>query len=187
MEPVAGKPLATTLNLGLQRLGERVLAKTKPASALVAIRPSTGELVAVANGPGAGEQALATTGQFPPGSTFKVVTSLALLRAGLSPDSPVSCPATLTVDGFRFKNYSDYPSSALGRIDLRTAVAQSCNTAFIGQRGELDDGALADAAASLGVGTDYDVGFPSFFGTVPQEKSQTVRGAAMIGQAKDQS
>lgn len=187
VEPVAGKPLETTLNRGLQELGERVLARTRPASALVAIRPSTGAVVAAAHGPGAGDQALATTGQFPPGSTFKVITSLALLRAGLTPDSTVSCPATLTVDGFRFKNYSDYPSSALGRIDLRTAVAQSCNTAFIGQRGTVEDGELAAAAASLGVGTDYDVGFPSFFGAVPQEKSQTGRGAAMIGQAKDQA
>lgn len=186
-EPVAGEPLQTTLNPGLQRLGERVLARTKPGSALVAIRPSTGAIVAAANGPGARDQALATTGQYPPGSTFKVVSALALLRAGLTPTSPVSCPATLRVSGFRFKNYSDYPSSALGRIDLRTALAQSCNTAFIGQRTQLDDGDLAAAAASLGVGTDYDVGFPSFFGAVPAEKSETGRGAAMIGQAKDQA
>jgi cell division protein FtsI/penicillin-binding protein 2 len=88
------------------------------------------------------------------------------------------------VDGKSFKNYSDYPSSQLGRIDLRTALAQSCNTAFIGQRGELSGRELADAAASLGVGTDYDVGFPSYFGSVPADPSATGRAAAMIGQGK---
>ena len=185
--PTAGKPLETTLNLTVQRLAEKVLAKTKPASALVALRPSTGEVVAAANGPGAGDQALATTGRYAPGSTFKVVSSLALLRAGLMPTSAVRCPATLDVDGYTFKNYSDYPSGSLGRIDLQTALAQSCNTAFLGARDELEEGDLAAAAASLGLGTDYDVGFPAFFGSVPEDRSETGRAAAMIGQGKDEA
>ncbi|SDS22217.1 Cell division protein FtsI/penicillin-binding protein 2 [Friedmanniella luteola] len=185
--PTAGKPLELTLNQSLQDLAESVLVGTEPASALVAVRPSTGAVLAAANGPGAGDQAVATTGQFPPGSTFKVASALALLRAGLTPTSPVRCPATLEVDGFRFKNYDDYPSSSQGRIDLQTALAQSCNTAFIGERDELGPGDLAGAAASLGLGTDYDVGFPAFFGAVPEEKTETGRGAAMIGQAKDQA
>src|SRR3954447_251816 len=183
--PKAGQPLEVTLNLTLQRLAERVLADTKPASAIVAVRPSTGAILAAASGPGSRDQSVATTGQYPPGSTFKVVSSLALLRAGLTPSSTVSCPATLQVNGQRFKNYSDYPSSHLGRIDLRTALAQSCNTAFIGQRTKLREGDLAAAAASLGLGTDYDVGFPSFFGLVPNESTENGRAAAMIGQAKD--
>lgn len=185
--PTGGKPLETTLNLTLQKLAEQVLADTRPASALVAVRPSTGEILVAANGPGAGDQPVATTGRFAPGSTFKVVAALALLRAGLAPTSAVRCPATLEVDGYRFKNYSDYPSGNLGGIDLRTALAQSCNTAFIGARDELGDGDLAAAAASLGLGADYDVGFPAFFGSVPPEKSETGRGAAMIGQAKDEA
>lgn len=183
---VPGKPLKLTLNLRQQEIAEEILALTKPASALVAIRPSTGEVLAAANGPGTGGQSAATVGQYPPGSTFKVATSLALLRAGLTPSSKVTCPATVTVDGRRFKNYSDYPRTALGTINLRTAVAQSCNTAFIGQRGKLSGDDLAQAAASLGVGTDYDVGFPSFFGSVPQDKSATGQAAALIGQGKVQ-
>ena len=185
--PTAGKPLEITLNLVLQRLAEKVLAGTRPASAVVAIRPSTGAVLAAASGPGSADQPVATTGQYAPGSTFKVVSTLALLRSGLTPGSTVRCPRTLVVNGQRFKNYDDYPSSALGRIDLRTALAQSCNTAFIGQRDRLDDGDLAAAAASLGLGTDYDVGFPSFFGSVPQESSANGRAAAMIGQAKNQA
>ena len=181
-KPVAGKDLRLTLNVFLQELAEETLADTKPASAIVAIRPSTGAVLAAANGPGNKDQNLATTGQAAPGSTFKVVSALALLRAGVKPSSNVKCPETLTVDGRRFKNYSDYPSSRLGTITLKTALAQSCNTAFIGSRTELDDGDLAQAAASLGLGADYDTGFPSFFGEVPNDASGTGGAAAMIGQ-----
>jgi cell division protein FtsI/penicillin-binding protein 2 len=182
VKPVAGKPLTTTLNVDLQKVAERIVAGAKPAAALVALRPSTGAVLAAANNAGANGQALATTGQIAPGSTFKVASSLALLRAGLTPDSKVSCPKTVDVDGRTYKNYNDYPSGHLGTIPLRTAVAQSCNTAFVGQRDKLGSGDLAAAAASLGLGTDYDVGFPSFFGQVPKGGSETAKAEAMFGQ-----
>ena len=187
VKPMPGQPLTTTLNLGLQKLAERTLADTKPASALVAIRPSTGAIVAAANGQGNRGQSLATVGRAAPGSTFKVVSALALLRADLTPRSPVRCRPTVTVDGRKFSNYSDYPSSQQGRITLQTALAQSCNTAFIGQRGKLDPSSLAEAAGSLGFGIDYDVGFPSYFGSVPNDATATGRAAAMIGQGKVQA
>lgn len=184
VKSVPGKSLTTTLNVGLQKLAERTLASTKPASALVAIRPSTGAILAAGNGTGNRGQSLATVGRAPPGSTFKVVSALALLRAGLTPDASITCPPTVTVNGRKFTNYSDYPPNHLGTITFRTALAQSCNTAFIGQRRKLDQSALADAAGSLGVGIDYDVGFPSFFGSVPNDPTATGRAAAMIGQGK---
>jgi cell division protein FtsI/penicillin-binding protein 2 len=187
VKPVPGQPLTTTLNLGLQKLAEKTLADTKPASALVAIHPSTGAIVAAANGQGNRGQSLATVGRAAPGSTFKVVSALALLRADLTPRSPVRCRPTVTVDGRKFSNYSDYPSSQQGRITLQTALAQSCNTAFIGQRGKLDQSSLAEAAGSLGFGIDYDVGFPSYFGSVPNDATATGRAAAMIGQGKVQA
>ena len=182
--PVPGKPLSTTLQVTLQKLAEKTLAKTRPAAAIVAVRPSTGAVLVAANNSATNGQSLATVGRNPPGSTFKVITSLALLRAGLTPDSRVTCPRTVDVNGKKFTNYSDYPSSHLGSINLRTALAQSCNTAFIGQRGKLKGSALADAAGSLGLGIDYDVGFPSFFGSVPEDSSATGRAAALIGQGK---
>jgi cell division protein FtsI/penicillin-binding protein 2 len=184
VKPVAGKPLTTTLNLGLQRLAERTLANTKPASAMVVIRPSTGAIVAAANGRGNRGQSLATVGRAAPGSTFKIISALALLRADLTPRSTIRCTPTVIVDGRKFSNYSDYPRSHQGTITLRTALAQSCNTAFIGQRGKLDPSALSEAAGSLGFGIDYDVGFASFFGSVPNDPAATGRAAAMIGQGK---
>lgn len=186
VDAVAGKPLETTLNVGLQELAERSLAKQDGPASLVAVRPSTGAVLAVADNAATDGQPVANAGQVQPGSTFKVVSALALLRAGLKPSSPVSCPRTVTVDGRTYENYDDYPASELGRIDLATAFAQSCNTAFIGQRDELGKDDLRSAAASLGVGTDYDVGFPAYFGSVPTGGDANVRAEAIFGQGKDQ-
>lgn len=182
VDPVPGKPLATTLDVGLQTEAERVLADVGPASAVVALRPSTGDILAAASGPGSGGYSTATLGQYAPGSTFKIVSSLALLRAGLTPASPVTCPATTVVDGKTFKNYDDYPAGGLGRITLRDAVANSCNTAFITARDKVEG--LPDAAAALGLGVDHDLGFPAYFGSVPEPDSETSRAASLIGQGQ---
>lgn len=184
VDAVPGEDLALTLDPRLQRTAEDLLAPIGPAASLVAIRPSDGAILAAANGPGTGGLNHATFGQFAPGSTFKIVSSLALMRAGMVPNSTVECPASITVDGKEFENYDDYPSGFLGPIPLRTAVAQSCNTAFIGQADELDDDALADAAASLGHGVDHDLGFPAYFGQVPEPASETEKAADLIGQGK---
>jgi cell division protein FtsI/penicillin-binding protein 2 len=178
----AGKPLRLTLDERLQSAAESELANVGPASAIVAIRPSTGAILAAANGPGNDGYNMATYGQLAPGSTFKSVSSLALLRAGLAPGTVVPCTPTIVVDGKSFKNYSDYPGSGLGDIPLRTAVANSCNTAFISQAGKVQDGDLAAAAASLGLGIDHDLGFPAYFGSVEPPASDTEAAADLIGQ-----
>ena len=179
---VAGTDLRTTLDPAMQSSAERALAQTTSASALVAIRPSTGGVLVAANGPASDGYPTATIGQYAPGSTFKVVSSLALLRAGLSPDAVVHCPLTTNVDGKRFKNYSDYPDSELGDITLETAVANSCNTAFIGERNRITPEALTQAGEALGVGVDHDLGFPAYFGSVPSDTDTTTHAADIIGQ-----
>ncbi len=182
VEPVAGTPLRTSLDRGLQARAQQVLADVGPASGLVALRPGTGEVLAAASGPGSEGYNTATFGQYAPGSTFKVVSSLALLRDGLTPQSVLPCPTTTSVDGRVFENYDDYPASGLGEVTLETAVANSCNTAFISQAERLGDDALAQAAASLGLGVDQAVGFPAYFGQVPPAETDTGAAADMIGQ-----
>ncbi|HEX2895283.1 MAG TPA: penicillin-binding transpeptidase domain-containing protein [Marmoricola sp.] len=184
VDPIKGQDLHTTLDLRLQQRADDLLAGVKPASALVAIQPSTGAILAAASGPGSKGYNTATFGRYAPGSTFKVVSALALLRSGLTPTSVVPCTPTLVVNGKKFKNYSDYPSNRLGQISLRDALANSCNTAFISQHGKLQGTALADAAAALGVGVDRDLGFPAYFGQVPPATSETEGAADMIGQGK---
>ena len=181
-DPTPGKPLRTTIDPAIQQTAQRVLADVPSGSALVAIRPSTGDLVAVASGPGSKGYNTATYGRYAPGSTFKVVSTLALLRAGVTPQTKVPCPATTVVDGKSFKNYDDYPASGLGEITFEDALANSCNTAFISQRDKLDPQSLAQAAASLGLGVDHDLGFPAYFGEVGEAASETQAAASMIGQ-----
>lgn len=183
-QPVAGKPLRTTLDVTLQGSADAILADVEPASAIVAIRPSSGEIVALANGPGGKGTDTAAAGRFPPGSTFKLVTALALLRSGLSPSTKVPCTSKITVDGRTFTNYSDYPAGATGDIALRSAIANSCNTAMIAERDKAPQADLADAAAALGLGPDLDLGFPAFLGSVPDQAEGTERAASMIGQGR---
>lgn len=182
------QPLRLTLDPEVQTRAEGILHAEgdadAPASAIVVVRPSTGEVLAAANGPGNEGLNAATAGQYAPGSTFKVVTSLALLRAGLTPDDVLSCPETITVDGRSFKNYDDYPASALGDVSFRTAIAHSCNTALIGSRDLLDEDDLAQAAAALGLGGDEDLGFPAYLGQVPAPEGETEEAAALIGQGR---
>jgi len=182
--PVPGTPLQTTLDIGLQQAAENVLVGVAPASAVVAIRPSTGDVLAAASGDGSKGMSTATLGQFAPGSTFKVATALALLRSGLTPDSTLSCTPSVTVDGREFDNFPGYPTDKLGDIPLRTAFANSCNTAFISARDSATQDALIDAAGSLGLVPDATLGFPAFLGAVPAGSDGTDHAASMIGQGR---
>ncbi len=183
-KPVNGTPLRLTMVPRLQMLAEHILANVGPASAIVAIRPSTGAILAAANGPGNNGYNDATYGQFAPGSTFKTVASLALLKRGLTPSTVVPCPTSVNVNGKVFVNDSFYPPSAYGRIPLATALANSCNTAYVSERVKLGSSDLVDAAATLGMGVDHNVGFPAYFGNVVPPASETEKAADMIGQGK---
>ena len=176
--------LRTTLDAGMQTLAESVLEDEPSASALVALQPSTGNVLAVANGPGSEGQQTALLGQYAPGSTFKLATTLAMLRSGTTAQSTVSCPAELNVDGRSFNNANTYPGNFLGEIPLIQAFAQSCNTAFINARGEIPQSALADAALSLGIGVESPIGTGAYFGSVPDTAEGTAHAASMIGQGQ---
>lgn len=180
----AGSPVRLTLDMRSQTAAEAVLAGVAPASALVAIRPSDGHVLAAASGPGGKGMSTATLGQYPPGSTMKAVTALALLRAGLTPASVTPCPATLDVEGRTFKNYDGYPTAKLGDITLRAAFAQSCNTAFMGQRAKLSESSLAEAAGALGLTAEPALGVPAALGTVPAPAGDTEKAASLIGQGR---
>ncbi len=181
----AGTPLKTTLDPKLQQLAEDVLGKVGPASAIVALRPSTGAVLAAASGPGSNGYDTAMLGQYAPGSIFKIVDSLAMFRNGMTPDSKVDCPATLTVDGRTFKNAEGYPASSLGSVTLRDAFAHSCNTAFINARDGVSQAQLEAAATSLGVAAEAPaLGAGAFLGSVPGAAEGTEHAASMIGQGK---
>ncbi|MBW4094113.1 MAG: penicillin-binding protein [Acidobacteria bacterium] len=183
-DPQGGTPLKTTLDPRLQTLGENVLAEQNTPAAIVAIRPSTGEVVAAASSPGSQGYNTALLGQYPPGSTFKVATSLALLRHGQTPNTVEHCTPNVTVDGTKFNNAGTYPVAHQGEIPLRDAFAHSCNTAFISARDVASQQDLAQSASSLGIGVESPLGTDAFFGSVPDTETATGHAASMIGQGK---
>ncbi|MFF3065869.1 penicillin-binding transpeptidase domain-containing protein [Oerskovia sp. NPDC057915] len=184
VDPVAGVPLATTLRTDMQVVAESVLSGVPSASAIVAIEPSTGNVLAAASGPGGDGTSTATTGKYAPGSTFKVASALAMLRSGITPDTVVSCTPDITVDGRTFQNVPGFPQAAIGDVPFRTAFANSCNTAMIAQRDAVTQQALHDAAADLGLGVEADLGAPGYFGSVPATAEGTEHAASLIGQGK---
>lgn len=183
--PAPGTTLKTTLDLKLQQLAEETLAQVGPASAIVAVKPSTGAVLAAASGPGSNGYNTAMLGQYAPGSTFKMVDSLAMFRNGATPDSKVECTPTLTVDGRTFKNAEGYPAGSLGSVALRDAFAHSCNTAFINARDTVSQSQLESAAQALGVAVEAPkLGADAFLGSVPGAAEGTEHAASMIGQGK---
>ena len=179
--PEPGTPLQTPLVPAIQNAADAAAAGQTLPTHIVVVRPGTGEILAVSsNEPADAGNALA--GQFPPGSAMKTITATALLAAGtVTPDTPVACPGTTTVEGREFENQNQFD---LGTVPFTEALAQSCNTTFIQQALELPDGALAEAAASYGVGTDWQLPVDIFSGTVPSDSTGTTKAANAIGQGQ---
>ncbi|MDH3679397.1 MAG: penicillin-binding transpeptidase domain-containing protein [Acidimicrobiia bacterium] len=176
-----GEPVQTTIDPVVQRAAEAALQRTELTSALVAVEVSTGEVVAVANGPMGATVNFAMTGQYPPGSIFKVVTGYALLRDTLSANDPVECPQTITVSGRGFANAEN---EVLGVVSFRDAFAHSCNTAFVGATLGFAPETLNATASDFGLGTDYDLGEFAFTGSVPVAEDNVDLAAAAFGQGR---
>lgn len=142
-----GEGQRTTISQRVQTAAARALDGVSAPAAIVALDIETRQVRAVADTLG-GKQAF--MGLFPPGSTFKVVTSAALLRAGLTPDSPVPCPGSYTIPNGR--SFTNADGADRGTVSLTTAFALSCNTTFARQAYErLREGGLrAEAADRFG-------------------------------------
>jgi cell division protein FtsI/penicillin-binding protein 2 len=171
-------PVRTTIDTAAQLAAERALADVAEPAAIVAV-DGDGNIRAAASRPLTEAFNRAILGSYPPGSTFKVVTSAALLHTGVSTDATLACPPSLTVDGKEFHNAE---AEQQAQLSLADAFAMSCNTAFIGAAQKLPSGALRDAAAVFGFGVDYDIGVKSAGGSFPAAASGTGAAAASIGQ-----
>ncbi|MFK0251109.1 penicillin-binding transpeptidase domain-containing protein [Amycolatopsis azurea] len=180
--PKPAPAVVSTLSVKAQGSAERALAPVPTAAALVAIQPSTGEILAVAqNAPADAQGAIALTGRFPPGSTMKIATAVAALSAGsVRADSPVDCPGTATFENRTVPNEGKF---ALGVVPLSTAFAKSCNTTFAKLSTDLPPAALTDAARDLGVGADFVIpGLTTITGSVPPANTVAQRAENGFGQ-----
>jgi len=180
--PVPGRDVVLSLDPKLQRAAENALGDQK--GAIVAEDPWTGEILAIASRPTfdlnafvSGDSAAiarysadpkrpffnrATFGQYPTGSSFKPVTSAAALRNGVYKwGDRIDCPAQWSGYGAQWTQLN-HETVALGPIDLRTALARSCNTFFyeIGKRlNDRDPNILPNTAKSFGLGKATDIDY----------------------------
>ncbi|MFF5519633.1 penicillin-binding transpeptidase domain-containing protein [Streptomyces coeruleorubidus] len=183
-----GKPgrLTTTISPSAQSAAEKAV-KRFAQSSVVAVKPSTGEVLAVANNRTDGFNA-AFEGQAAPGSTMKIITAAMLIDNGVtSMNGPAPCPADAVWQGQRFENITDMrPNES---ATLANSFMRSCNTAFIKLIDEkpLTDASLTqEAEQRFGLGQDnWKTGIASFDGSVP-EVSGPDRAAGAIGQGQVQ-
>ncbi|MFD5658059.1 penicillin-binding transpeptidase domain-containing protein [Streptomyces hirsutus] len=183
-----GKPgkLRTTLSAGVQAAAEKAV-KQFPESSVVAVQPSTGEVLAVANHRRDGFDA-ALQGQVAPGSTMKIITAAMLIDNGVtSMNGPAPCPPTATWQSQTFKNITDLEPNE--GATLADSFLRSCNTAFIKLIDEepLTDASLTqEAQERFGLGRDdWATGVVSFDGSVPAVGGPD-RAANAIGQGQVQ-
>ncbi|MEU3243907.1 penicillin-binding transpeptidase domain-containing protein [Streptomyces sp. NPDC006875] len=176
-EGTPGK-VRTTLSPALQTDAEQQVARKTRASVVV-MRPSTGEILAVANQSHGFNTAF--QGSLAPGSTMKVVTSSLLIDKKLaSADKPHPCPKYVTYGGWKFQNDDKFEIKG---GTFKASFARSCNTAFISQAKKLDNADLTHQAQQVfGLGmNNWAIGVPSFDGSVPVQ-SQAQMAASLIGQ-----
>lgn len=173
------EPVKTTIDPAVQAAVEAALGDTTAPTAIVVV-DSTSQVRAVASRP-LNEFNRAVGGEYPPGSTFKIVTTSALLAGGVTPDTPVDCTPTIDAGGRSFKNFED---SSLGTVPFGLAFAQSCNTAFISAASGVADDDLVAAAESFGFNTEYSIGLDTAGGSFPTPENATEHAAAVIGQGR---
>ncbi|WP_434590727.1 penicillin-binding transpeptidase domain-containing protein [Streptomyces sp. A5-4] len=176
-----GRPgkLTTTLDAGIQAAAEKAVRRYRNSS-VVAVKPSTGEIRAVANNRDDAFNA-AMLGKQAPGSTMKIVTAAMLLEKGLvGADRPVECPADVMYQGRTFHNLDNFD---IKNGTFTQSFAKSCNTAFIKQIDDTkDDAALAKEAQEVfGIGLDWQTGVTSADGSVPMASGGEA-AAQYIGQ-----
>jgi penicillin-binding protein 2 len=173
IEPLPGADLHLTINMDLQQAAEEIMARDDKAGAVVAVEVNSGRVLVAASSPQLkleefiggistkAWQALlddhrhplinkVVQGQYPPASTYKIVTALAGLGEGVvSPDSIIYCPGH-----YRFGNrtYRCWKRGGHGAVNLERALAESCDVYFyqVGQRLGVDR--LAGYALRLGLG-----------------------------------
>lgn len=147
---VKGDDLYLTIDAGLQELAEKLLRETGRSGAVVAIDPSTGGVLTLCSQPDFdldilngttrkkewAEIALsprkplfnrAIQAAYPPGSTYKLLLSLAALEEGvITAQKTIYCPGYFMYGGRKFKCHG----GAHGPTNLNKAITQSCNTYF---------------------------------------------------------
>ena len=179
VEPKDGPRAILTIDLELQKAFEEAMAGQ--SGSVIAIEPTTGEILAYISAPGYDPNAFSAgikpdewsrltrdpekplinrviQGQYPPGSTFKVVSALAALQEGvITPQTRFHCPGYLAVYGTLFRCHQGGPH---GTVDLKRALALSCNVYFYNVGIRLEIERLSRYAKLLGLARPTGIDLP---------------------------
>ncbi|MFC7593328.1 penicillin-binding transpeptidase domain-containing protein [Nonomuraea antimicrobica] len=171
----------TTLSRPVQAAAARALDGVED-STIIVIRPSTGEILALADR--LKDNYSAVRDFFPPGSIFKTITAAALLKKGLDPAAQVACPGTYQIPLHRpFQN--DDETLDRGLITFTDAFAHSCNTSFVEQATtRLTGQDLRETADEWGFGRAIATGIGGACGDVPDTADLDMLAADAIGQGQ---
>jgi hypothetical protein len=179
----AGK-VRTTLSANAQAAAEKAVTRYAESS-VVAVKPSTGEVLAVANHRADGFNA-AFLGKLAPGSTMKIISAATLIDNGITTaGGPATCPPTATWQSQTFHNLVGMKPQL--DATLSDSFARSCNTAFVKYADDVKvDSLTNEAQQRFGLGqNNWKTGIESFDGSVPASGGPDT-AANMIGQGQVQ-
>jgi hypothetical protein len=184
--PGAPAPSVTiSLDRSVQNAAQNAVNNSTGKKAMiVVIKPSTGEVLAVAQNAAAdSEGPLATAGLYPPGSTFKIITAGAAIdRDMATPNTLLACPGVMDIGHRTIPNYGGFD---LGTVPMSRAFASSCNTTFAELASRMPPRGLTMAAAQYGIGPDYQIeGLNTVSGSVPPTVNLAERTEDGFGQGK---
>ncbi|WIM67730.1 penicillin-binding transpeptidase domain-containing protein [Corynebacterium breve] len=207
-ETRVGNSIELTMDPTTQDTAYNQLTQNGFDGAVVAMRPSTGAILAMASTPSYNPNEIinpetseaawsavnndpgqplinhATQDQLPPGSIFKIITTAAGLEHGYTPDSQLTGAASITLPD-TVTELTNYGGTSCGGSDsttLQKAFELSCNTAFVEMATDIGPDALRDAATAFGVGENYDLGIPTATGTLGDLPDLAATGQSSIGQ-----
>lgn len=177
--PVDGPPAQLTLDLDLQKAFQEAMAGQ--SGSVIALEPETGEVLAYFSTPGFDPNSFSAgikpkewadlnkdpekplinrviQGQYPPGSTFKIINALAALQEGvITPQTKFHCPGYLAVYGTIFRCHKE---EGHGTLDLKHAIALSCNVYFYNVGIRLEIERLSRYAKKLGLAAPSGIDLP---------------------------
>lgn len=182
--PTPAPSVVITLDRAVQNAAQHAVNTRVRKAMLVAIKPSTGDILAVAQNAAADvDGPAATTGLYPPGSTFKIVTAGAAIdRDMATPNTLLGCPGEIDIGHRTIPNYNRFD---LGTVPMAKAFANSCNTTFAELASRMPPTALTVAAAQYGIGPDYIIdGLTTVTGSVPPTVNLAERTEDGFGQGR---
>ncbi len=121
--------------------------------------------------------------RYAPGSVFKIVTATAMLESGMSVDTELDSPVTMTLPGTDTQlSNIDMSECGTGRVTLREAFARSCNTTFALGVQDLPEGRLESVARDYGFGADLTIPLPVSASHFPTDLTAAQLSTSAIGQ-----